>query len=210
MNTDDLLRELARKSLPVRRLRGALRRTLAFCAGALVVVLLLLALHGLRADWRQKLDDPAFLGEQAVLLGVFGLAAYASFHLTVPGKPRAALAKALPVGALVVWLGLVLTRCTDGHELGAAGLKCMTRMAGLALLPIAGLALALRRAPPLEMVQGVTLASWSTCSLAMFGTQWLCVRDGGLHVLVWHCGPVLLAGACGALWVNLTSTSARA
>lgn len=200
MNTDELVRALARDLPAVRRISSVGARTVRFCASTLAVVLLLLAAHGVRADWSRKLGEPSFLREQVALLAVFVAGAYGALHLTVPGKPGARLAKALPALALTAWVALVLVRHTGQEALGAPGLKCVARMVGLAALPALVFAGALRHTAPLEVDSVVRLGLWSVCALAMFATQWLCVRENALHVLVWHWAPVVLAGLAGLAW----------
>lgn len=197
MNTDELVRALSRDLPPVRRIAGVGARTARLCSSTLALVLLMLAIHGVRADWSRKLAEAPFLREQVALLGLFVAGAYGALHLTVPGKPGARLAKVVPVLVLATWVGLVLARHSPHEALGAPGLKCVARMLGLAALPSVALAGALRRAPPLELDSVALFGPWSACALAMFGTQWLCVRENPLHVLVWHSAPVALSGLIG-------------
>jgi len=202
VTTDELVHALAKDLTPVRRLPGAERRALVFCAFGLALVGLALAVHGLRPDWQRKLADPEFLREQVALAAVFAAAAWAAHRVVVPGRGSFAV-KALPLAGLGVWLALVASRHAGFGELGPPGVKCVARMVALAFVPLLALVLALRRAAPLEPGRTLALAAWSASALGMFATQFLCPRDGTLHVLVWHGGPVVLAGlvalALGAL-----------
>jgi len=208
VTTDDLVLALAKELTPVRRLPRVGPRTLRYCGGALAVVVVILALYGLRADWRQKLADAEFLREQAALLAFFALSAWSAFVLCVPGRDSW-LVRALPVAGLGVWLALVLSRDAGLRELGPAGIKCVARMSIMALVPLAALGVALRRSPPLETARALGLGVWSVAALGVFGMQWLCTRDSALHVLVWHAGPLLLAGLAGRCFGAMRSIAGR-
>lgn len=201
MTTDELVLALAGDLEPVRRLPSPGRRTLRFCAAALPLVALFLAVHGLRADWQRKLGETAFLREQAALLTFFTLSTWAALRSCVPGRDNW-FVTALPAASLGVWLAFIASRHPGAHELGPSGVNCVVRMAAVALVPFAALTAALRRAPPLERGRAWALAVWSVTALGGFATQWLCTRDNAAHVLVWHAAPVVLAGlgalGCGA------------
>ena len=193
MTTDELVHALAKDLTPVRRLPSAEWRTLGFCVFGLALVGLALAVHGLRPDWQRKLADPEFLREEVALVAVFAAAAWAAQRMAVPGRGHFAV-QALPLVGLGVWLALVASRHAGFGDLGPPGIKCAARMAALAFVPLLALVLALRRAAPLEPGRALALAAWSASALGMFATQFLCPRDGTLHVLVWHGSPVVLAG----------------
>lgn len=196
MTTDDLVIALAQELTPVRRLPRVSTRTVRYCGSALAVAAAILALYGLRADWRQKLGDAEFLLEEAALLALFALSAWGSLRLCVPGRDSW-LVRTLPLAGLAVWLTLILSREGGLRELGPAGVKCVVRLSAVAVLPLAGWGVALRRSPPLEPARALGLSLWSATALGVFSMQWLCTRDSALHVLVWHVGPVVLAGLAG-------------
>ena len=196
MTTDDLVLALSRDLAPVRRLPRVGPRTFWHCAGALAVAAVFLALHGLRADWRQKLGDGEFLREEAALLTLFMLSAWSALRLCVPGR-GSSLVKSLPAVGLGVWLVFILSRNAGLRELGPAGIKCVARLGAVAVLPFIAWGVALRRSSPLEPARALGYGLWSATALGVFAMQWLCTRDSALHVLVWHAGPVMLAGLAG-------------
>lgn len=197
MTTDELVRALAAELAPVRRPPRVEVRALRFCGIALGFVVACLVLHGVRRDWLAILREGSFVREQAALLTLFCVSVWSVFHLRIPGRSGRMLGKVAPVLALLGWVGLVLARAPHAHTLGPAGWRCAARMAWLALAPLVGLVTGLRREPLLEPRPVIAAAVWAACSLAMFGTQWLCTRNAPLHVLVWHCGPVIVAGLTG-------------
>jgi hypothetical protein len=156
-----------------------------------------LAAHGVRPDWLSSVREASFVREQGALLVLFGVSVWGVFHLGMPGRSGAMIAKVAPVLALLGWVGLVVARAADAQTIGPAGWRCAARMAGLALAPLVGFIVGLRRVPLLYPQRMTAFAVWAACSVAMFGTQWLCTRNAPLHVLVWHCGPVTLAGLIG-------------
>lgn len=196
MTTDDLVLALTKDLGPVRRLPRVGPRTFGYCVGGLAVAAVILALYGLRADWRQKLGDAEFLREEAALLALFTLSAWGALRLCVPGR-GSWLVRILPSVALGVWLLFILSREAGLHELGPAGVKCVARLSMVAVLPLAALGVALHRSAPLEPGRALGYGLWSVTALGVFAMQWLCTRDSALHVLVWHAGPVVLAGLAG-------------
>jgi hypothetical protein len=203
MDTGELVRTLGAELVPVERAPRVETRTLRFCVGAFGFVAACLAAHGLRRDWLTTLHEVSFLREQGALLVLFGVSVWGVFRLAVPGRSGSPLAKLGPPLALLGWVGLVLARAAGAEALGPPGWKCASRMMGLAVVPLVWLLFGLRRDPLLEPRRMLLSAVWAACSLAMFGTQWLCVRDAPLHVLVWHCGPVVLAGLAGGVLLGL-------
>src|SRR5512143_2636786 len=107
METEALARELATDLRPVRRLPAAEVRAAMWGAFAIASVAAGVAALGVRADLAAKLGDAAFVGDGAVLLIAFALAARSAFAHAVPG---AATAPAGAVAALAAWACFVALR----------------------------------------------------------------------------------------------------
>jgi hypothetical protein len=203
MKTEQLIRALVADVRPVRRLPKASERCARWLGLALALVAVGAKLGGLRPDLAAKASDVVFLVENAALLLAFVLAARSVFELSVPDDDRPVATFALPVLALLLWLVLVLVRGwtgVDGGDLELAartGVACVWRILGLGLPPAFACWAMLRRAAPLPQVWVGLFLSFSAFSLAAVGTQTLCAIDAPLHVLWWHCLPVLLLGLAG-------------
>jgi hypothetical protein len=202
MTTERLVDQLVADLAPVRLLRGADRRALAWAAFALLCVGAGAGALGFRPDLAARLRDPAFLLENASLLLLFALAARSAFHLSVPGAERATTRPA-PLCGLLAWALLLAFRAAADPN-GAlpphgapAGWSCVARMTFLAIVPaIAGLGM-LRRAAPLARGWAGLWALFSAGGLAILGTQLLCPKDGPGHVVLWHLVPLLITGLLG-------------
>ena len=200
MSSDNIIESLARDLQPVQRLRGVERRALLWGGFALFCVSIGTYVLGARPDLSQKISDPAFLCESALLVLIFVFSARSAFHLSVPGAERSASARMLPLLGLLLWACLITTN--SGHSpSGAAesmnGWHCILRMTGLALAPAPAILFMVRRAAPLSPGWTGWFALLSACSLAILGTQILCANDDPRHLLLWHFGPVLVAGLVG-------------
>jgi len=201
MSSDKIIQYLARDLQPVRRLRGVEQRTLLWGGFALSCVSIGTYVLGARPDLSQKIRDPAYLCESALLLVlIFVFSARSAFHLSVPGAERSKGARMLPLLGLLLWACLIAAH--SGHSpSGAAdsinGWPCIWRMTGLALAPALAVLLMVRRAAPSSPGWTGWFALLSACSLAMLGTQILCANDDPRHLLIWHFGAVLVAGLVG-------------
>jgi hypothetical protein len=217
VRSEELVRSLVEDLRPVRRLRGVDSRTLLWAAFALACVCIGVYALGARPDLSSKLGDPAYRYENASLLLVFILSARSAFHLSVPGLERGQATRTLPMVGLLVWLSIVALRYSSGAGEPAAGAaaslagwSCVWRMIRLALLPSVALFLMLRRAAPQRREWTGWFALLSSGSLAMMGTQLICARDEPRHVLLSHCGAVLLVGLVGMLVARLVLSSGSA
>jgi hypothetical protein len=203
MKTDQLIQALVADLGPVRRLPKASGRCARWLGFALAFVTLCAALWGVRPDLAEKSRDAVFLLENASLLVAFVVAARSAFELSVPDNARRLTTFSLPLLAFLFWLGLVLVRGRSGVDAGVldlaarTGRACVWRIGGLGMLPALACRSMLRKAAPLARAWVGLFLSLSAFSLAALGTQALCAIDAPLHVLQWHCLPVLLLGLAG-------------
>ena len=217
MKTDDLLRSLVDEMKPVRRLRGGAERALIWAAFAAICVGIATWALGMRSDLSAKLTDVSFLIEGTSLLAVFALSARSAFQLSIPGMEKVETTRTSPLLGLLAWLLLVAIRHTSGTNApvlesmaSLAGVSCLSRVASLALAPALAIFAMLRKAAPGRRRWTGFFALLSASSLAVLGTQLLCSKDDPQHVLLWHFGPVLIAGlvgaALGALFLDRSTT----
>jgi hypothetical protein len=210
MQTEALIRALVADARPVRRLLPAARRCLLWIGGACSVVTASLWLQGVRADLGARTRDGFFLLENAALIAIFVLAARSAFRLSVPDEERLASTLAAPLAACAGWLGLVLVQGALAPVFfeGSArpGFLCIERVLMLGALPLGAASVMLRAAAPERRRWTGFCAALSAFALGTFGMQLRCPIDRPLHVLLWHCVPMLLLGVLGARLGRLALT----
>lgn len=215
MGTDEVVRSLVRDLRPVRRLRGAGWRTLAWASFALACVSIGAWALGARSDLPVKMRDPEYVREGALLLLAFALSARSAFLFSVPGAEGGAALRALPIAALLAWACLVSAGPPSGTLAAASwtsGSLCVLKMTCLALLPALAVVFMLRKGAPLSAGWTGWFALSSAFSLALLGTRILCARDDPGHLFLWHLGPLLAIGLAGihlGRWVFRRPAPAR-
>jgi hypothetical protein len=203
--TPELIDALVDRMTPVRPLRPPLARAGAWLAFAGLILSLLAAVHGLRPDLGERLQQPDFLVSLAAALSTGVLAALAAFMLGLPHRSdRWAL---LPVPALVVWASTIGYGClVDWVTLGPEGwqwgetARCFAIVLatsvplGLALLVMLRHA-AFLRARAVAITGGLAVAALSAGALTL-----LHPIEATALILIWNGGIVALgAGLATAL-----------
>ncbi len=104
MKTDDLILLLASDTVAVEPRVWRRRYALALGAGVIGAVLLMLAMLGVRPDIAVVMQIPAFWMKFAFPGALATVALLAASRLSRPGVPLGAVAWAIPVPVLVIWL----------------------------------------------------------------------------------------------------------
>ncbi len=217
MNRSHIIHSLVADLTPVRRLRGAGTRASLWLGLAALSVGIGCGCLGPRLDLSHKLLAPGYLAENAALIAMAVSAASCVFQLGVPGAAPGVGLQIAPALAGCAWVLLLATRWSAGWAAGTlpwtAGLPCVARIAGLALVPAAAIFLLLRRAAPTARARAGSLALVSATTLAVVGTQLVCAKDGTGHILIWHAGPIVLATllgrAAGRAWLGNSPQAGR-
>jgi hypothetical protein len=206
MKTEALIADLVTRATPVRPLPRPELRALAWLAGTLVVVVVVMAVHGIDSDQFQRaLSDPRLIGEELATLATAVSAAIVAFRSTVPGASRRWFF--VPFVALAAWVMLTGAGCAaDYAVLGTAalGLRLDTAcfvpgaIAG-ALSAIAAIVM-LRRGAPLVPRWTLVFAGMAVAAAVNFGLLVLHEGDVSIMLLVWHTGYVAALAALGA-WI---------
>jgi hypothetical protein len=201
MRHGDIIDSLVAELAPVRRLRSADTRASVWAGLAILCVGLGCCGLGTRADLPHKLFDVAYLAESAALVAMAGFSARNVFHDSIPGAAPSPSLRAAPTIAGLLWVMLVGFRwwagTGDSEPSWAAGLPCVARIAGLALVPAIAISAMLRRAAPATYRRTGLLALVAAAALGVVGTQLMCAKDDPAHVLLWHAGPLALAALVG-------------
>lgn len=198
MKTEEVVRALAADLEPVRRLRRVGSRALLWAALALAFVAGGSWALGPRADLLQKLSDPSYLAETAVLLAVFVLGSRSAFRLSVPGLERGWIGRVAPAAGLAAWVLLVVARYPAEQPM-VDGLGCIANMTALGLIPAVAALRMLRTGAPMESGWAGAHGALAAASLAMLGVHSICAHDGPAHVMVFHVLPVAAVALLGAV-----------
>jgi len=189
----DLIERLSAQAIPVRRLRPPLVRAGAWLLVAVLVMVLLALLYGIRPDLAERLRQPSFALALAGTLLTGGLAAVAAFHVSLPDRSHAWLL--LPLPPLVLWFSTIGYGClTDWVRIGPAGVDVGATLQCFATLLIASvpssvvLLVMLRHAARLRpslvaMTGGLASAGLAAAALMLFHEI-----DASLLVLLWYLG----------------------
>jgi hypothetical protein len=201
--TDELIDSLVERAAPVRRLRPPLVRATLWLAFAGLLIALIAAGHGMRADFAQQLGQPAFAVTVGAALATGILSALAAFTVSIPGRSQWWLA--LPLPALAIWMSTIGYGCiTDWVSLGPDGFRFGEEVRCAALLvltsgPLAiALAVTLRYAAALRpgavaLTGGLAIAAITSAALPLFHDH-----DATAMILVWNLGTaVLITGIAG-------------
>ncbi|MCA1713731.1 MAG: DUF1109 domain-containing protein [Gammaproteobacteria bacterium] len=193
-DTHALIEQLSARAAPVKRLASPLRRTLAWLAMAVVIAIVVVASHGLRAGLVQAMSAAPMAIEWFASVATGVLAAYAVFQISVPG--RSAAWAWLPLPAVLLWLGGLGWGCLQpgaaftGIDIGSA--ECAWAIT-LTSLPL-GLVLLLmvRHAGVVRPAATAMLAALSAAALSAAAVSLIHEGESAWMVLLWHVGAVAL------------------
>jgi hypothetical protein len=206
VNTDALIQDLVATTRPVKRLARPELRALAWLGLALLVVVIVMAIHGIdTAELRSAFTDPRLIGEEIATVATAVSAAIAAFSSIVPGASRRW--NWVPFVALVAWVLLTGAGCAaDYANMGPAALGLRLDTACFVPGAIAGAILTvvviamLKRGAPLVPRLTLVFAGIAVAATVNFGLLVLHEGDVSIMLLVWHTGYVVALAAIGA-WV---------
>ena len=203
VDTEQLIRTLARDVEPVRPLRRPSLRATAWAAGAALYLGAVILVMSPRDDFGARIQDPRFLIEQcaALLMGVS--AAAAALASVVPGYRRRVLL--LPLAPFTAWLGIIgfgawrdLQSFGQGSLLFQADWGCVVTVLATASVPAVAMVHMLRRGAPLTPHLTLGLGVLAAAGLGNVGVCLFHPDVSNLVVLVWHAGTVVLLAAVAA------------
>ncbi|HYN05982.1 MAG TPA: NrsF family protein [Vicinamibacterales bacterium] len=205
MKTEDLIVQLAQKARPVTPLAPPVARLAAWTVGAVIFVVLGVAVIGIRVDGWAKLQQARYLVELLLTIAIGILAAAAALVLGIPAAERTRLQRWLPLVAAGAWAGLLGRDVLLGGSVAARLLQlpihlaCILEIAGLAILPGLILFGMLRRSAPLRLEWAAGLSGLAALAVAAAGTQLICPVDDPAHLFIGHFIPVAGLAIVGAV-----------
>jgi hypothetical protein len=202
--TPQLIDALVERATPVRRLRAPLVRAGLWLGFAAIVLALLAAVHGVRADLVGHLRQPVFVASLVAALATGILAAIAAFILSLPD--RSPLWILLPAPALAAWLSTIGYGClTDWVSMDPSGVRlgetarCFATLL-LTSVPLSLTMLAMLRHAALLRAKTVTLTgALAVAALTSVALSLDHDLDATVMILVWNLGTAALITGIGAL-----------
>jgi hypothetical protein len=204
-STPQLIDALVERATPVERLRAPLVRACRWLCFAAVVLALLAAVHGVRADLMAHLRQPVFLLSLAAALATGILAAIAAFMISIPDRsPWWGL---LPAPALAVWLSTIGYGCLTGWvSMDPAGIhwgetaRCFATLL-LTSAPLSLAMLVMLRYAVLMRTQVVTaMGALAVAAMTSFALALDHDLDATVMILLWNLGTAALITAIGGLF----------
>lgn len=196
-DTRALIDQLAGRASAVRPLSSPMKRTLTWLAVAAVLIAIMTAFFGLRANLSPAFlrTGPALQWVGSVLTGIF--AAYAAFQISVPG--RSGSWAWLPILPAAMWLGGIGVGCLREFGLqGAAAFafethsgECARAIIAMSLPLVLVMVVMVRHAGVVRPAPTAMLAGLSAAALCSAGVSLFHAGENSLMVLVWHVGAVL-------------------
>lgn len=203
METEQLIRSLARDAEPVERLPHPAWRAITWALLSATYIALVVAAVGVRPDITEKLQDPRFVIEVGAALLTSVMAAAAAFCAGCPGRPL--WERFAPFPFLIIWLASLGEGCwRQWVQIGPDGrlqfdLMCFGTIFALSLLPAILIFVMIRRGAPIAPMSTTGLATLAATALAAAALRLFHPQDVSLMLLVWQFGSVILLAGAGFL-----------
>ncbi|MBU2581439.1 MAG: DUF1109 domain-containing protein [Alphaproteobacteria bacterium] len=199
IETEELIRALAKDAQPVKRLPQPVWRALLWTLLATASVTMFVFWFGLRADLTAKLAEPRFIAEVAAAFLTSVMAAAAAFCSGCPGRPL--WERLAPLPFLAVWLFSLGEGCWREitQSAGPSGFgmdwACSEKILLLSLLPAAIMFAMVRRGAPIAPLATAGLGALAATSLAAAGLRLFHTQDTSMMLIVWQFGTVIVMTA---------------
>lgn len=202
MQTEDLIRALAKDAKPVARLAHPALRATAWTMISVAYVGAILWLVGVRPDLSAKLSDQRFLIEVGAALLTSMMAAAAAFCAGCPGRPL--WERFAPLPFMAVWLASLGEGCwRQWVQAGPEGLHlqvdltCFRSITAVGLVPAVVILLMIRKGAPIAPMSTTGLAILAATALSAAALRLFHTQDMSLMLLVWQFGSVALLAGLG-------------
>lgn len=205
METADLIRALVDNITPVRPLRPPLLRAASWLSAAALLMGLLIAVHGVRPHFAERMRDTGFMIEMLSSLATGILAAIAAFMTSLPDKSRLWLL--LPFPPLLSWISSIGYQCLAGWVALPPGAVTVGAASGCLLtlvvtsVPLSLLmAVMLRYVALLRPVSVALMGSLAVAGIASSALSMFHPLDASIMVLGWNLGSAALLVMAATLY----------
>lgn len=205
MKTDDLIKLLGTQVEPVDPRRTLRTVAVAIAAGAVLALVAMLALFGIRADlgdgwtWVSCLIKLAFTLALVVPTGLY------LTRIARPGGERRTSATLVvaPFVAIMLIGGVSLAIAPLSHwdemVMGEHWLACLLSIPIIAIVPFAVIIWGLRRAAPTDLVRAGAFGGLLAGAISATGYALHCMDDSFVFIALWYGGTIALCTLAGAL-----------
>lgn len=202
MRTEDLIADLASRAAPVRPLPSPGVRALGWLGVAFVFGAAGLVVFGNRPGLDSLVAQPYFLWTAILALATAVFAVIGALVMAIPGAERSPLLRGATVAIVGLWavtLATMIVRADHGFASVSDWYICFMRVVAIGLVPAVAVIAMLRRAAALRPGWTGALAMAAAAAAGALAIQFICPLDDAAHALIGHFGPVVTAGAFGAL-----------
>lgn len=210
MKTEDLIATLALEQVsPVKRRVHPLYQCLGWLLFVLLYISALVVVHGMRPDIHEKLAQPVFILELALILAVIAGALVSACLLSYPdayGRFASRWLPFVPVALLAgvkayEWLALPASPVYIAHYSPWLGqVDCTLCIVAFAAVPAYILFRAWRRGASTHQRWTGALTALAVSGVGCFALRLMEEGDNVVHIVTWHLLPVAVLAAIGA-WV---------
>ena len=203
-NIDDLVARLAQDVSTVKPVLHPFILSLKLIGDAMIYLVVLLALSGLRPDWPVKFHNPWFVAEITALLGTFLSTVLSATLLGFPDQYQKRNLVWVPIWVFVLFLLILFCAWradSPPAPLPIHSFECTLGIMLIALLPSMWTFYTMRKYASTHYRLAGSVALLSSFSV---GALWLRLHemtDSIVHVVEWHYLPMLAIGIAG-LWLG--------
>lgn len=163
------------------------------------------AYSGFRADIAQKLTEPVYILELALLFLITFSATFAALCLSRPDCHQMPRIRYIPFGLLFFWAITAFAGASDiswtniCSTVSLGQVDCLWHILLFSALPVIAMFLVIRKGAPTECCWAGTTATWSVTSLAYLYMRLVEMTDNPLHLIVWHALPIVMMCMVGMI-----------
>jgi hypothetical protein len=204
VRTEEVIRQLADDVRPVRPLRPLALRVASWLVVAVLSLLVVMLLMGVRRELGDAADRTDFAVEAMLLVLTAVSAAVGALLVSIPGAGESRRVRWVPVGLGVACLMLAAGEWAYAAATGAPtgrltfAWHCVYKTTSVAAVPGIVLFVMLRRGAPLHAAWAGLLALLATTAVGVLGANIICPNDRPLHMLLWHVLPLMIFSGAGA------------
>lgn len=203
MRTENLIDALMNDLTPVRHMLSPGATTVLWLAITLPTLAFVTLIMGPRPDLASLWLSPGFALDEALAAFTAIVSAYAAFCAGRPDQPEWKLA--LPVGMMLIWLGVLGRQCLLLSEASQGGalrlytdIACIPAIALAGIVPAAAMVFMLRRSPMFRTTHACLCGAMAAAAAAEFSLRLFHSADSFATLLVWQMGSVVLFTLSGS------------
>ena len=204
MSTDALIADMVAKGAH-KPLLHPMKQMAYWLSGVAAYLALVSSYSGFRTDITQKLAEPVYVLELALLFLMAFSAALAALCLSRPDCHQMPRIRYVPFVFLFFWAmtafagasDLSLTSICDTFGLGQ--IDCFWHILLFSVPPGIAMFLIIHKGAPVECCWAGTMATWSVTSFGYLGMRLIEMTDNPSHLIVWHALPIMITCMVGMI-----------